>query len=433
MNHTNRVTIITHTDGDGYASAAVIKQLIPTAEVVLSNYGRKPPYHKLTPNQTIYITDFSFDLRDMQMLDSQYDLIWIDHHSSKIEAAKQAGFNPKGLRDDSRAACILVWQYFHQDTPPPRVLLLVEDLDIWKFELPNTLEFDFGMRTTDTRPYDKNIQMWYSMLKDEHGVIDDFIGIGKQIAEYLDIIYKLGCEDLCYDTEIDGKQVLCANTRGFNSLFFQPAVKDHHDACLLFAWIGSIGIWRCSIYQLKPDVDVSAIAKKFGGGGHKGASGFGGRTLPFKLEANPEFQEKKYHDFRTPQTTYLQGDDKNLEHVKKYAVSGDKIALNSQMFFGEFCGHNCIIVNHPSIYKDLFWSKIEPYEKTVLISFVWANCGAWRVVVHNTDLSGGLDLNEVAKVYDGVVIDQTDDLPCTGTLIFYVNELPFKLRKRNRQ
>ena len=42
--------------------------------------------------------------------------------------------------------------------------------------------------------------------------------------------------------------------------------------------------WRVSLYQDgRPDVDCSVIAKKYGGGGHKGAAGFECVTLPFKI------------------------------------------------------------------------------------------------------------------------------------------------------
>ena len=40
-------------------------------------------------------------------------------------------------------------------------------------------------------------------------------------------------------------------------------------------------LWNVSLYSTKPDIDCGAIAKSFGGGGHKGAAGFQCKDLPF--------------------------------------------------------------------------------------------------------------------------------------------------------
>ena len=39
--------------------------------------------------------------------------------------------------------------------------------------------------------------------------------------------------------------------------------------------------WKVSLYTKKDDIDVSIIAQKYGGGGHKKASGFRCDKLPF--------------------------------------------------------------------------------------------------------------------------------------------------------
>jgi len=39
--------------------------------------------------------------------------------------------------------------------------------------------------------------------------------------------------------------------------------------------------WSYSVYSTKPDIDCSAFAKRYGGGGHKGAAGFYSDSLIF--------------------------------------------------------------------------------------------------------------------------------------------------------
>jgi len=41
-------------------------------------------------------------------------------------------------------------------------------------------------------------------------------------------------------------------------------------------------LWNATLYSTKPDVDCEAIAKSFGGGGHKGAARFQCDELPFE-------------------------------------------------------------------------------------------------------------------------------------------------------
>ena len=48
--------------------------------------------------------------------------------------------------------------------------------------------------------------------------------------------------------------------------------KDGYDGCACFHYAN--GMWNFSLYNDNGEVDCSVIAKQFGGGGHKGASGF---------------------------------------------------------------------------------------------------------------------------------------------------------------
>lgn len=83
----------------------------------------------------------------------------------------------------------------------------------------------------------------------------------------------------------EGLKFLCLNCGPFNSLTF--AAKDvpetGHDALLGFRWTGKH--WLVSLYHAahRKDLDLSSIAVKHGGGGHRGACGFTCKTLPFTL------------------------------------------------------------------------------------------------------------------------------------------------------
>ena len=54
--------------------------------------------------------------------------------------------------------------------------------------------------------------------------------------------------------------------------WFKSIDDGSYDILMPFSYNGKSGNWSYSMYS--KTTDVSVIAKKYGGGGHKGASGF---------------------------------------------------------------------------------------------------------------------------------------------------------------
>ena len=83
----------------------------------------------------------------------------------------------------------------------------------------------------------------------------------------------------------EGLTFLCLNGRG-NSLTFASldVPETGHDALLMF-FLNAHREWVVSLYHARhrTDLDLSTIAVRNGGGGHKGACGFTCKTLPFTL------------------------------------------------------------------------------------------------------------------------------------------------------
>jgi len=79
----------------------------------------------------------------------------------------------------------------------------------------------------------------------------------------------------------EGFCLLACNAARYNSQLFAAGLGPEHDGCLGFNWDGQKQEWRVSLYTDKPGVDLSVVATKYGGGGHRGACGFRAKTLPF--------------------------------------------------------------------------------------------------------------------------------------------------------
>ena len=79
-------------------------------------------------------------------------------------------------------------------------------------------------------------------------------------------------------------RVLACNTIVFNSQFFDGFYDpEKHDVMCAYSQRRD-GKWKVSLYTTKDEIDCGAIAKHFGGGGHKGAAGFVCTRLPWDTE-----------------------------------------------------------------------------------------------------------------------------------------------------
>ncbi len=82
-----------------------------------------------------------------------------------------------------------------------------------------------------------------------------------------------------FTVQLDGFTLLACNAARYNSHLFAAGLKPEHDGCIGFNWDGKQ--WKVSLYTDKPGIDLSVVAVKRGGGGHRGACGFRIDKLPF--------------------------------------------------------------------------------------------------------------------------------------------------------
>ena len=312
------------------------------------NYGQ--PIPDLSEYDKVIMCDISFPKEEMSNVRGKKgnNFIWIDHHISAINDAKEifkeyyGSFN--GLRDTKFAACELTWKYFFPNEPVPEIVRLLGRYDCFGHkgtdEEQKVLEFQYGARSCISNyeeAYewllkvinDKNRNKNPFDLKDTHH-IDVILNKGKYIYKYLcteakqtykdgfgihfkkhyqtggvqksscpvcgamevshnSPLSKYDCGTTSYDdrpgTFNRGEQCvkdtynfICINEERFNPINFGIDYhKDGYDGVACFHFDGTH--WNFSLYNDNGLVDCSAIAKQFGGGGHKGAAGF---RLPFK-------------------------------------------------------------------------------------------------------------------------------------------------------
>ncbi len=280
-------------DWDGIFSREICrKHFGDNAEYLGWDYG--DPVPAVEPDRDVVMVDISVD-----GLMAHPRLTWIDHHKSAI--AKFSAAIP-GDRIDGVAACRLAWQYYFGPTPlptkqdyidrnvsEPYAVQLAGEYDIWDKRNPDADLFQHGLRSQELGE-----NMWALLLvpqepevngqRDAGSVtVETLLEAGKAI-EYSSAQANASLmADVSFELNWEGMRFLAINKPRGNSRTFTAGVKPEHDALLTFYWLRNK--WRVSLYHAPHNtaVDLSTIAVKFGGGGHRGACGFEAKALPFQL------------------------------------------------------------------------------------------------------------------------------------------------------
>ena len=212
--------------------------------------------------------------------------VWIDHHKTSIDSTRA---DVPGYRIDGVAACRLAWQWFNGFDPArpdrcdyidrrvkePLAIRLAGEYDVWDKRDANAELFQYGLRSVEPgfdlgRLLDYDDSMARSVVAAGGG--------SKRYAQTVDA----GDMKASFLVDWEGLRFLCLNGRGNSLTFASRDVRETgHDALLMFYTNGVK--WVVSLYHARHrvDLDLSVIAKKMGGGGHRGACGFSCYELPF--------------------------------------------------------------------------------------------------------------------------------------------------------
>ena len=261
-----------HNDADGRSSAAIVRRALgKDTRLHEINYGDPVPWDLAEQADHVIMVDFSMPLLDMQRMAKGRRFTWIDHHISALNELQDASASWEGLRNLSDAACVLTWKYFFPDQPIPRAILLIGDRDTWTNDYPDSAPFGEGLNQQDASPdHDK---LWQPLLDDDPQAIQKLISLGSVLhdARLRDIrrsVARFGQE-----VTFEGHSTLAINRRGDGDLGDHIRKLGYEVAyCYIEGLQNKKLVTFVTLFSDK--VDVSEIAKKFGGGGHQGAAGF---------------------------------------------------------------------------------------------------------------------------------------------------------------
>jgi len=279
--------IFYHNDADGRLSAAITiialekhninKNQINIFEVKYQD-SQQSFINNIKKDDVVFIVDFSFDPDTIRNIIDNLtkDLIIIDHHISAKEKLKNFDRKIYGeIRTsnniiDTRAGCELCYELLMNNKGlNSEFILSIGKYDTWRHEILGEMKPLYLKYYTESFDVDK--------FKDEVKYLDNSelykkYSIGKILYEKDIKRNKELCDNISFEFKLKGFEqhsVLAANTPIKSSLFFGDNMNKY-DICMVYFYNGDKYIH--SLYS--KDIDVSIIAQSFGGGGHKGASGF---------------------------------------------------------------------------------------------------------------------------------------------------------------
>lgn len=285
--------------------------------------------NEFNKNTLVVILDWSFHLTvfdDLVHMVGYENIIWIDHHKTAIDNYKQYPgiYLIDGIRYVGLCATELTYQFFKQSlrhipedyniipVPPyeaknystepvqnaiiePLCLYLVGEWDMFRYSEEEQYVKHFSAGYLVKRPqmddYSDEAKKFWELFYTQNTLYDAMYGedeymkytnnimeAGETINGYIHIINKRTIISYAFPAMIDKfpkLECVAVNTSSRSSLVFNN-VRDKFHVGICYTFNGRFMCY--SIYRLGKDpdilIDVSEIAKCYGGGGHPGAAGF---------------------------------------------------------------------------------------------------------------------------------------------------------------
>ncbi len=249
---------------DGFGAAwAAWKRLGNRATYIPCKYGDPPPD---VSGRGVIILDFSYPRETIERMSLEAnDIIILDHHKSAMEDLADLPF---AWFSEDHSGAFLAWHFFHPGEEPPKFIHYIEDRDLWKWELPYSREFSTALETV---PYEF---IEYDRFCDD-SVFDNAVEGGAHMLAYSRAVVGKICERAVHQ-RFKGMDVMVVNASYWVSEIGN-ALAIHCDFAAIWHYDHQDKNIRVSLRTSSDSIDISEIARRFNGGGHRKAGGF---TLP---------------------------------------------------------------------------------------------------------------------------------------------------------
>jgi len=272
---------------DGFTAAWAIWRRWPKASFLAANYGDEPPD---VTGLNVLIVDFSYKAAVLAaMAERAHTITIVDHHKTAAEdlapyatarISDLASFDElariptrthvQAVFNMEKSGARLAWEYaFPEREIVPNIVRFVEDRDLWRFTMPETRDACALLYS-----HDFSFDLWDQLADDLQfpPTLASLLTAGSAIERQKQKDARAIVSACAREMIFDGHRVPVANCPYYlasdvGNIMAQgkPFAATYYDS--------KDGQRHFSLRSGSDGLDVSAIAAKLGGGGHKHAAG----------------------------------------------------------------------------------------------------------------------------------------------------------------
>ena len=269
------ITCIYHGNcADGFGAAWVVRKFfkennLGEIDFIPGHYGKAPPD---VAGKAVILVDYSYKRPVLlEMAKVAESILILDHHKTAVEDLVDLPDNVQCTFDMNRSGAMMAWDHFFEGQPAPQLIKHIQDRDLWLFKLEGTREIQANVFS-----YPYEFEAWDTLMsmdvkehmvsgaaieRKHHKDIGELVGVTKRRMNIGG--YDVPVANLPYTLSSDAGHLMCTG---------EPFAACYYDTENSRVF---------SVRSTDEGVDVSEIAKQYGGGGHRNASGF---RVPFSHE-----------------------------------------------------------------------------------------------------------------------------------------------------
>lgn len=252
---------------DGFCAAWVAwRKFGSEAEYMPARYGEAAPD---VTGREVFIVDFSYDYETtVKLIEQANDVVILDHHKTAEEALGRIPSSPHGkpliVFDMNRSGAGIARDFFEPGLDS-WLVDYTQDRDLWRFALHASKEVNGYIGTLD-----QSFEAYERAHRELNATDAAQLGVGAEAYKNMytqQVVKQARRERFAGHADIP---IVNAPYVGISEVVGELA----ETALFAVGWFHR-GDGRVAVsLRSRGDFDVSAVAKAFGGGGHKNAAGF---------------------------------------------------------------------------------------------------------------------------------------------------------------